>query len=70
MYSNKLILTFLFGIVIIAAGCKTLVGGGWINGLEGGKANFGFTIKCVDTDLGPKAKGQLQYSDKSVGVTH
>ena len=56
---------------IFLAGCHEMTGGGWIPGANGGKANFGFTAKCVaDPNLGDVAfwDGQLQFQDRLAGV--
>jgi len=71
----------LAGAIVIIAGCHKVTGGGWIAGVNGGKATFGFQGQCrsgtVEVDFGggpmtlPEVtfyEGQFQYQDRSAGV--
>ena len=58
----------MISIVFIVAACHKFTGGGWIDGLNGGKAHFGFTAQCEDLDPGVAVRGQMQFNDKSAGV--
>jgi len=64
----------LIALVVIVAGCHKVVGGGWIDGLFGGKAHFAFQAQCEDY-LGEDGwyyadffTGELQFMDRSAGV--
>ncbi len=68
------------GLVVVVAlfltSCTTASGGGWIpsaEGIEAGKATFGFNFKCKDTtgdggETVPVVSGQLQYNDHPADV--
>ncbi|MEJ2257912.1 MAG: post-COAP-1 domain-containing protein [Woeseiaceae bacterium] len=66
---KRTILALLVGIILISAGCHLLGGGGWLPGLYGGKAHFGFSAECYEED-GEYLfhRGEFQYMDKSAGV--
>ena len=68
MISNKYLLGLMVAMPLLLAACHKFTGGGWIDGLYGGKANIGFTAQCEDTEEGVVVLGQLQYNDKSAGV--
>lgn len=69
MISRKLVLATITVLTVIAAGCHLLGGGGWLPGLYGGKANFGFTAECYEEDgMYLFHRGEFQYMDKSAGV--
>jgi hypothetical protein len=68
MNNQKLVLAIVAAVTVLVVGCDKLVGGGWIPGLYGGKANFGVIIQCEDTEFGPVAVGNFQYNDHSAGV--
>lgn len=70
MISRKLVLASLMIVLtVIAAGCHLLGGGGWLPGLYGGKAHFGFNAECYEEDdMYLFHRGEFQYMDKSVGV--
>lgn len=56
---------------LVLAGCSTFfTGGGWIRGVEGGKATFGFSVKCngPDPEICAPARVNGTYGDQSVGV--
>jgi len=72
----------LAGAIVIIAGCHKVTGGGWIAGVNGGKATFGFQAQCrsgtaeLDFGGGPITlpelsfyEGQFQYHDKSANVS-
>ena len=67
----------LIGITVALSGCNKVTGGGWIAGVNGGKANFGFQAQCqeetVDFGFGEMLmpgfyEGQFQYRDNSAYV--
>lgn len=60
----------LAGAIIVIAGCHKVTGGGWIAGVNGGKATFGFEAQCVDDESGGYAQfeGQFQFNDSGAGV--
>jgi len=66
--TNKYLLGLMVAMPLLLAACHKFTGGGWIDGLNGGKANIGFTAQCEDTEEGVVVLGQLQYNDKSAGV--
>lgn len=54
---------------MLITGCHILGGGGWLPGLNGGKAHFGFEAHCVQEDgFSLFYEGDFQYSDRSAGV--
>jgi hypothetical protein len=53
-------------IVLGAVGCRTVRGGGWIVGRNGGKATFGFQLVCNQQTNG--VSGQIDFQDPSDGV--
>lgn len=62
-------------ILVVIAGCHKVTGGGWIEGVNGGKATFAFEGKCVRVDPfetgEPESffyRGQLQFNDRLAGV--
>lgn len=64
METRKLLLIIaLATMVVITTGCTVLpgkyTGGGWIPGVEGGKATFGFQMRFD----GETVTGQVQYND-------
>jgi hypothetical protein len=65
----------LAGAIIVIAGCHKVTGGGWITGVNGGKATFGFQAQCKPgepSDFGPALDffvGQFQYHDKGAKVS-
>lgn len=62
-----LLIAALAAMVLITPGCEEYgkyTGGGWINGLCGGKATFGFQIKAYEDSV----SGTVQYNDHKVGV--
>ncbi len=67
MEARKLLLIMaLATMVVIGTGCAgKYTGGGWIEGAEGGKANFGFNMQS--DGLGG-VKGQVQFHDHSNDV--
>ena len=60
----------LAGVIVIIAGCHKVTGGGWIAGVNGGKATFGFQAQCVDDEFGDPSQfeGQFQFNDRGAGV--
>ena len=60
----------LAGAIIVIAGCHKVTGGGWIAGVNGGKATFGFQAQCVDDEFGDPSQfeGQFQFNDRGAGV--
>jgi hypothetical protein len=65
----------LIGITVALSGCNKVTGGGWMAGVNGGKANFGFQAQCqeVSTDFDEMLfpgfyEGQFQYRDNSAYV--
>ena len=72
--TRAFVLTALCVLIVAVAGCHKVVGGGWIDGLYGGKAHFGFQAQCeefMDDDGWYNAgffTGQVQFQDKSAGV--
>ena len=63
-----------FAAILVVAGCHKVTGGGWIDGVNGGKATFGFQAQCVKADpFGSgdawwQYEGQFQFNDRSAGV--
>ena len=57
-------------MLVCIAGCHKVTGGGWIAGVNGGKATFGFQAQCVDDADGDPSQyeGQFQYNDRGAGV--
>ena len=74
MKIGKVSIALLSAVILTIAGCHHFTGGGWFPGLYGGKAHFGFQMKCADTgEAGPTFPyvfwdGQMQFMDKSAGV--
>lgn len=62
------IVIVIAGTAVLLAACHKFTGGGWIEGMNGGKAHFGFTAQCEDLNPGVALRGQLQFNDKSAGV--
>ena len=67
----------MIGITVALGGCHKVTGGGWIEGVNGGKANFGFQAQCqegvIDFGFGEMPtqdfyEGQFQYRDKGAYV--
>lgn len=54
------LVSLLLSIMLMFSGCAVR-GGGWMNGVEDGKANFGFTVKSTDAF---EVKGYFTYHDK------
>src|SRR5919106_3352297 len=73
MKSVWAILALLIGVALVTTGCHRAKGGGWIPSTVAGKATFGFTAKCVETDdLGAPFRfyeGQLEWDDHGADVT-
>lgn len=75
-YKNKAVIGGLILLpVILVAGCHKVMGGGWIPGVNGGKATFGFQAQCVIADPAETGeegpwfhKGQFQFNDHLAGV--
>jgi len=69
------VLLVAFAATIV--GCHKVTGGGWIAGLNGGKATFGFEGQCRETvlDVGVEApafvfyEGQFQYRERGANVS-
>jgi len=67
----------LIGVTVAIVGCHKVAGGGWLAGVNGGKATFGFQGKCIDVvlDLDGEVpafasyEGQFQYHDKGANVS-
>jgi hypothetical protein len=69
MMSKKRVLCAAAVMTVAISGCHILGGGGWLPGLYGGKAHFGFEAHCVQVDdLSLFYEGDFQYSDRSAGV--
>lgn len=74
MKTKLFVTSFVTAVVILIAGCHHFIGGGWFPGLFGGKAHFGFQMKCRETgEAGPDFPwvfwdGQMQFMDKSADV--
>lgn len=67
----------LIGITVALGGCHKVSGGGWIEGVNGGRANLGFQAQCqegvIDFGFGEEStqdfyEGQFQYRDKGAYV--
>lgn len=62
----------MIGMTVAIVGCHKVTGGGWVAGLYGGKANFGFQARCVAGTGDQKEfsfyEGQFQFQDRSAGV--
>lgn len=58
----------VIGITVAIVGCHKVTGGGWIDGVNGGKATFGFQAQCVNEDGYRFYRGQFQYNDLGAGV--
>lgn len=73
-FARKSLLAVLAGSILIVAGCYKVTGGGWIAGVNGGKATFGFEGRCVDENdpffgaVQTYWKGNFQYNDHSARV--
>jgi len=50
---------------LLLAACLPVSGGGYISGVNGGKANFGFSVAC---DSSSHLTGAWNYNDKGAGV--
>jgi hypothetical protein len=67
----------MVGVAVAVVGCHKVAGGGWLAGVNGGKATFGFQGQCDDIVLdldGPvpglvSYEGQFQYHDKGANVS-
>lgn len=74
MKTRLVVLTSVTAAVVMIAGCYKLIGGGWFEGLYGGKAHFGFQMQCKETgEAGPEFPwvfwdGNFQFQDKSANV--
>lgn len=68
--SSGKLAALLLGVAVVLVGCHKVTGGGWLAGLYGGKANFGFEARCVTTNGNENRfyEGQFQYQDRSAGV--
>ena len=57
-------------MLVVITGCHKVTGGGWIAGVNGGKATFGFQVRCVTDEFGDPAQfeGQFQFNDHRAGV--
>ena len=70
----KLGITLLCSTILFVTGCHFFIGGGWFPGLFGGKAHFGFNMKCAETgEAGAQFPfvfwdGDMQFMDRSAGV--
>lgn len=60
----------LIALAVTIVGCHKVTGGGWIGGVNGGKATFGFQAQCVEVEDGGygQFEGQFQYNDRGAGV--
>lgn len=64
----------LIGITVALSGCNKVTGGGWMAGVNGGRATFGFQAQCQDgtePDGEPSQnfyEGQFQYRDNAAYV--
>jgi len=64
----------LAGVIVVIAGCHKVTGGGWIAGVNGGKATFGFQAQCKTEESTPGEtdflfyEGQFQYQDPGANV--
>lgn len=73
-FNRAFVIVAVTALTALAVGCHRLNGGGWIDGLYGGKAHFGFQARCeerIDADGWYEAAffvGQFQFMDKSAGV--
>jgi hypothetical protein len=52
-------------LAAVLAGCATVTGGGWLAGLNGGRATFGADLTCNENS---HLVGSWTYHDKSAGV--
>ena len=75
MFIKNIVVATIVAILLLLAGCHILGGGGWLPGLNGGKAHFGFSAECYeefDPDIQENIylfhRGDFQYMDKSAGV--
>ncbi len=75
MFIKRIVMASMAGAVLIMAGCHLLGGGGWLPGLYGGKAHFGFRAECyeeydpdIQEDIYLFHRGEFEYMDKSAGV--
>lgn len=72
----------LLGLTVVIVGCHKVAGGGWLAGVNGGKATFGFQGQCragtteLDFGGGPITvtelafyEGQFQYHDNGANVS-
>ena len=72
--SRRVLTGLCAGAALLAAGCYKATGGGWIPSATtvGGKANFGFSVKCADgtlpdgTPVARLYEGQLEWNDGPV----
>lgn len=69
---KKYLIATLAAVAFLSFGCEyngKVTGGGSMDGINGGKANFGFNAsQCLDKDDNFVVKGNLNYHDKGVGV--
>lgn len=64
------------GVAAAVVGCHKVAGGGWLAGVNGGKATFGFQGQCheIVLDFGEEVpafvsyEGQFQYNDRGANV--
>ena len=71
---KSIVIAALCALAVIAAGCHKVVGGGWFDGLNGGKAHFAFQAQCEEYQgedgwyYADFFTGQIQFKDASAGV--
>ena len=69
MFNKKVFVVAMVGSLLLMAGCHLLGGGGWLPGLNGGKAHFGFDAECYEEeDIYLFHRGDFQFMDKKAGV--
>jgi hypothetical protein len=66
--SKKLLFGLMITVLLLLAACHKFTGGGWIDGMNGGKATFSFVAQCEDTDEGVVVLGDFQFNDISARV--
>jgi hypothetical protein len=69
------LIAFLGAMTLVASGCHRMTGGGWIeSAVPGSKAQFGFQVRCIETEnedgttTAAFSAGQIQYVDAAAGV--